>query len=562
MRTRLLFAAWFAVAVLFSIRGGLAERPLTADNQLYFYLAERAASGVPPHLSHVDSKNQLPSLLSAAGIRVARAVGGDDVFATRVVSIVFAALSLAMIAELATLLAGVAEAGPIAALSLMAARGFFVHAAMGNNSKVFMVAFLLLAHLAMAKPRRDDTSSRRLDVVAGIAAGCAFLCWQPGLLIVAAVVFEALVAREGGWRRCVRVLAATAAPMIVYVAYFAVHGALGEHFRQAYVMTLGSVHQMRSLSASLRFVFTEVGGPLASLRPVPMALPLVVALALVWVSVSPRRALAALRERRGLLSVLLTGVGATVFTIYDHQGVPDLFFPAPYFALSAALLVAAAVRLSSRWTPRAVASLPAAAFVVVLMRQIAADHEGIAISGPTYTLAQQRAVADVVRLLHEEVGDVWVYGAVHLLGLVHLDNHVPYGLFYDDVLSVLSIDEYLPLREGRMPEVIVHTRGKLPGSPRYLESAYTEVTPPSFAAQGVRVWRRTAPQPTGIGGGDWRAFEAAPVLPAPTALPPKGPRWEKPWVPTDEKDPSGLRPAAGRDSRSGVGSESRPAIRP
>lgn len=548
MRSRLVFAAWLVVAVLFSIRGGLAERPLTADNQLYFYLAERAASGVPPHLSHVDSKNQLPSLLSAAGIRGSRAVGGDDVVATRVVSIAFGALSLAMLAELATLLAGVAEAGVVAAVSLMAARGFFVHAAMGNNSKVFLVAFLMLAHLAMAKPRRDDRRARRLDFVAGFAAGSAFLCWQPGLLVVAAVAFEALVAREGGWRRCARILVAAAAPVIVYASWFALHGALDEHVHQAYVMTLGSVHEVRSLASSLHFVFTEVGGPLGALRPVPMTFPLLVALVVVGAAVSPRRVTAALRERGGLLSTLLTGVGAAVFTIYDHQGVPDLFFPAPYFALSAALLVAAAVRFASRWMPRAVASLPAAAFLVVLMRQISADDEGITLSGPTYTLAEQRAVADVVRLLHEEVGDVWVYGAVHLLGLAHLDNHVPYGLFYDDVLSVLSIDEYLPLREGRMPEVIVHTRGQLPGSPRYLESAYVEVTPPAFAAQGVRAWRRTAPQPAGIGGGDWRAFEAAPVLPAPTALAPKGPRWEKPWVPSDENHrpdaSSGARPAA------------------
>ena len=544
MRGRLLFAAWLLVAVLFSVRGGLAERPLTADNQLYFYLAERAASGVPPHLSHVDSKNQLPSLLSAAGIRLSRAVGGDDVVATRVVSIAIGALSLAMIAELAILLAGVTEAGVVAAVSLMAARGFFVHAAMGSNSKVFMVVFLLLAHLAMAKPRGDGRRARCLDWVAGVAAGSAFLCWQPGLLVVAAIAFEALVARGGGWRRCARILVAAAAPVIVYASWFALHGALDEHVQQAYVMTLGSVHAMRSLGSSLHFVFTEVGGPLGPPRPVPMAFPLLVALTLVGAAIFPRRVLAVLRERGGLLSVLLTGIGATVFTIYDHQGVPDLFFPAPYFALSAALLVAAAVRLGSRWTPRVVASLPAAVALVVLMRQISADDEGIAISGPTYTLAEQRAVADVVRLWHEEVGDVWVYGAVHLLGLAHLDNHVPYGLFYDDVLSVLSIDEYLPLREARMPEVIVHTRGKLPGSPRYLESAYVEVTPPAFAAQGVRAWRRTAPQPAGIGGGDWRAFEAAPVLPAPTVLPPKGPRWEKPWVPSDEKRPAAVSPAA------------------
>ena len=87
---------------------------------------------------------------------------------------------------------------------------------------------------------------------------------------------------------------------------------------------------------------------------------------------------------------------------------------------------------------------------------------------PPYDLDDQRRVASVVHGYRDSSGSVWVYGAVHLLGLARLDNHVPYGLFYDDVESVLAVDDYLPLRDGRMPEIIVHARGGVPGAARLL----------------------------------------------------------------------------------------------
>ncbi|MFN2377191.1 MAG: hypothetical protein ABR538_11685, partial [Candidatus Binatia bacterium] len=89
---------WALAAAAFFWRLDALERPLRADNQLYFFMAERAASGVPPHVSHVDSKNQLGVLVTAAAIAGGRAVGADDVVASRVVSIAAAAAAVALVA--------------------------------------------------------------------------------------------------------------------------------------------------------------------------------------------------------------------------------------------------------------------------------------------------------------------------------------------------------------------------------------------------------------------------------------------------------------------------------
>ena len=476
---------WALVAVAACWRLDPVHRPLTGDNQLYFYLAERAASGVPPHVSHVDTKNQLGVLVTSTAIAAGRRLGVDDVLASRIVSIAFTAMSVALAAELATLLAGSAAAGHVAALALLAARGFAEHSAAGNNVKIFLVTFVLLAHVAMARGRRRG--------LAGLAAGAAFLCWQPALLVVAAVALEALGGRSGSLRRVAVVLVAALLPVAAYEAWFAVHGALGEQLRQAYAMTLGSVHRPSRLVRSLVYLFTEATGSSSPLRVGPTSFVVLGSGLLACLAWSPRRMLARLGARDGLLSFVVGAAGATAFTLYDHQGVPDLFFPHPYFAVATGLLVAVATLAAGRIVPAPAPLAVALAVMVALGWQMRRDDA--LRQPPRYDLDDQRDVASMVRGYHDSFGSVWVYGAVHLLGLAHLDNHVPYGLFYDDVESVVAVDEYLPLRDGRMPEVIVHGRGGVPGAQRYLGPDYVEITPEAFAAQSLGVWRRRAAGP-------------------------------------------------------------------
>lgn len=532
-----MLVAWALFSALFFWRLDPVERPLVADNQLYFYMAERAAAGVPPHISHVDSKNELGVLLTAGAIRAGRMVGMDDVLSSRLISIAFAVAAVVLIAELGTLLTASAAVGHLSALALLAARGIAEHSAAGNNVKIFLLTFALLAHYAMARapgamaaaPGAPGRVRLRNDLLAGLAAGAAFACWQPALLIVAAVVGEALLARGGSWRRAIIVGLVAALPMVAYELYFFAHGALAEQFHQAYVMTLGSVHKPRRLLTSLAFLLHEAGGAALGPRVLPASFALVTAgglLALLW---APIRSVSALRQGGGWLSCLLAAAGTTAFTIYDHQGVPDLFFPDPYFALATGILALMLARGLGRILPPRAATLAFVAMGTLLALQIRSDE----IRRPTseYQLSDQRQTAEALRIYKQQYGDVWVYGAVHLLGLAHLDNHVPYGLFYDDVKTVLSIDTYLPLRDGRMPEVIAYNRGLVPGGQRYLLPDYVEITPPAFAAQSVAVWRRVAAQPGGLEIGDWRDLGRAPSTAQPATTSTRGPRWAQPKAP-------------------------------
>jgi hypothetical protein len=524
------FLAWALVAALFAGSLDVADRPLVADNQIYFFLAERAASGVPPHVSMVDPKNDLAVLLTAAAMRVGRLAGIDDVATSRAVSLVFFAAAIALAAELAATLTGSAAAGHVAALALLSVRGLAEHAAVGSNVKVFLVAFVLLAHLAAAHgSRRAKGRSESCDLLAGLAAGAAFAVWQPALLVVGAVVFEALLSRRGGWRRAAVVAASATLPFAACEAWFASVGALGPQLHQTQVMALGSLHEPRRLGAALRFVLQE-GGP--RLRVVPCAFALSWIAAAVVTMAAPRRAWAMARDRGGLASFVVGASASTAFTLYDHQGVPDLFFPYPYFAVGGALLVAVAASLASKAASRIRPGLSvgASAFVFAAaglalclpLRDFLRHRQA-----PAYDLRDQRRLADEVRALHAQHGSVWVYGAVHLLGLAHLDNHVPIGLYYDDLEALVRRDDYRPLREGRMPEIIVHTRGVPPGGSRFLLDEYVEITPPNFAAQLAMVWRRVEPARAGEGSGKRSSLRQGGEFPCPASLPTVGARWER-----------------------------------
>jgi len=489
---RTFLVCWALVAMLACWRVDPVARPLTGDNQLYFYLAERAASGVAPHVSHVDTKNQLGVLITAAAISTGRALGVDDVLASRLASIVFLAASVALAAELATLLAGSAAAGHLAALALLASRGLVEHSTTGNNVKVFLLAFVLLAHVAMARSGRSQQRSSAWYVCAGLAAGAAFLSWQPALLVVAALVVEALAGPRGSMRRAAILLGAALLPVAGYELYFALHGAIGEQLHQAYVMTLGSVHSPVRLLHSLGFVFTEATGTLFPMRVGPLSWALLTAGALLFAASSPQNATALLRSRAGLLAFAIAGTAATLFTVYDHQGVPDLFFPDPYFAVATGLLTVAVMRAAKGSALRQLHSLVPIVVAVALVAQFGRD--AMLRRVPNYDLDDQKRAAAVVREQHDTVGSVWAYGAVHLLGLAHLDNHVPFGLFFDDVESVLAADSFVPLRDGRMPELILQSRRPLPGAAVYIDRDYSEITPEEFRSQGVRAWRRLAPR--------------------------------------------------------------------
>lgn len=457
-----------------------ATLPLTLDNQHYFFIAERAASGVPPHVSHFDPKHQAAMLLTAAAIRGGRAFGIDDVHAARVVSIAVAASAVALAWWVAHALTGGLLAGHLAALAMLGSDGFLLMGAMGARPKVFLVFFLLAAAWAMCGKRA---------FLAGCLSALAFLCWQPALLALGGAAL--VLGLAPGAARALRRLALGAAlPVLLYELYFAAHGALGVQLEQSYWFP---ARYMAPAPADVwrhaRALFQLDGGVTAA-SLLPLGFAAIVLAALVWVLLRPVTAARALRERPAAAYVLLCGSGALAFSLYEYQTYIDGFFVLPYMAVVvAACLALVCERVARRQGPAARTLL--AGGLLVLFAANTQVLPSQAYLGAD--LAEQEDLARRVGELIAEGGGVYAIGCTHLLAMNHTDNHVPFGFFFRGMEAYLADRDpggYRPLRDGAMPATILVSRPFVPGGRPWLAAEYREETPPEFRLQGVHVWRR------------------------------------------------------------------------
>ena len=475
--------AWAAQA-----QRGPGTLPLTLDNQHYYFVAERAASGVPPHLSHFDSKHALSMLVTGAAIRAGRALGVGDVPASRAVSMLAVALAAALLWALTFELTGHLLAAWLAVLVLLAFDGFLFMGAMGSRPKVFLVPFAAGTGLAVARGR---------PFVAGLAGSGAFLCWQPALLVLAAAVPPFLLGPRG-----LRALAAlglgTALAVATYHLGFLAVGALPELVEQTYRFT------GRYMAAEPRDVGSQVI-PFLRLAAGPsrqalfmIAFAGVLAGCLAVALARPRALLSRTGRAPGLTFVVLAALATTAFTLYDYGTFVDGFLVLPFvavlvgFGLDRALgrAAEAAGPARSRAARRVGGALLLAAAIA-----LALPPAGRRPVGPT--LADQQSLGAEIRAWRDAGHSIWAVGCTHLLAFAHTDNHVRYGFFFRGMgpyLRERAGDEgWRPLRDGRMPDVILVSRpftGSVPEARRWLADEYREDTPGAFRRQGVRVWWR------------------------------------------------------------------------
>lgn len=493
---RAIALAMAGIGAVLCFRFHIFQLPLAADNEIYFFLSERAASGVPPHVSMADPKTQLSTLGEAAAIALGRRLSVDDVTSFRVFSIASVAVSLALTVALAAGLAmnpGEAPslfallAGALAGGALLFADGLFIEGASGGRPQTFVVTFLLWAHWALV---------RRRYVQAGVAAGCAFACWQPAGIVLGSVGLACLLSDRQPLLRAVKVAVGAVVVAVLYEAYFVATGSVGEQLFQEFLLPTGSIHQIPDLAASFWFIATEV----RTWERFPHLLPtaFLVAVAALWANVasSPRDAWRRARARPDRTSVWLASQLGFLFTLYEHQAHPDLLLIQPYFAVIAGwmgallvrrLLVRAAGGASTNASLRVVAALGGLMLVLgtrhAWMRAAMFDRQ-------TVLLSDQRTTADGIGLLADHRGSVWVLGPVHLLALQHRDNWVGYGFFWDDLAARIDLKSYRPLRDGRMPEVIVTGRGLVTGVSGWRREEYEEMEMPLLAVQKLRVFLR------------------------------------------------------------------------
>jgi hypothetical protein len=479
---RLLLPAASGAAAALAMASGIGRRPLLGDNQHFFYLAERTASGVSPYVAHVEPVAALNVLLEGAGIALGRLAGVDDLAAARVVSIAVLALAAALVVRLAVVLAGRNRAGVIAALAILSATPFIRAGAMSGQPKVALVALTAAALLADATGR---------PALAGALAGCAFVTYQPGLLVVAGILAAHLLGGRG-WRIAVRTLAGFAAPVVVYEAYFVVAGGLARQIECNVVIPVlylrGGLHGMSYYREALSTWRSAYGFGSAV---VVLAAATFVGQWAGWLrSRSLREALDS-----PWLPLHLAGAATAAYHLYDHQGVPDTFRLLPFIVpLAAAGTVAAAA-----WLRRRATAVGIAAEGAVALTLLAVAASG-AFTGPrAKALPAQREVARAVSAYLGEGGGVWAVGCTHLLAFNHAANWLPYGFFFRGLNSYLTAESgrptFTPERGGAWPRYILESRGLPAGNAQWLAQRYERIAPEGFAGQGIRVFRLRAAAP-------------------------------------------------------------------
>lgn len=467
---------------------GAGRLPFFKDNQFYFYISERAASGVPPHISTFDFKHQLPQLVDAGFIAIGRLFGLDDVVAVRAASGLAFAISVVAVWLVGRGVAGNSLAGHIAALLMLGFGSLSFHAAIGAQPKLLVILFTALTALAMQKRR---------PFLTGLAAAAAHFCWQPALLTLGCAAFATALAPRR-WRNLAWLAAGACMVAGAYEAYFAVHGAMREQFFQSYAYP--AIHLSGRLAEGLTWADsvrrpwdTWLGGHRMRVAPVLFAATLVLAplaAALRW-----RRVWPFVREQPVALFILMLGYAWTAFSLRDLQGTVDLFPLLPLVAWSCGLLAGLAVGAAppDRWAwPRRLASAVCLGGCLWSAVDGWRWYRDFAERGIGYTLADQRKLATEVRSMLESGSGVYATGCVHLLALNHQDNFTPYGWLLPALEPYLTENGerlWLPMRDGRLPDVILLSRRPFESFDRWLPRVYEPVVRPEFAAQGVSVWR-------------------------------------------------------------------------
>ena len=226
-RTR---ATWRAVDPLTFAVGAVAlltyalhgfDGMLTRDLALYSYAGQQVAEGVPPYLGVLNRAGPLAHVIPALGVGIARLGGFDDVYSMRLLFMAIATVCAVAVYVLGRDLFGSRRGGLVTAAVFLTFTGFIHYASNGPREKTPMTLFVVGALWAV---------TTRRWFTAGVFVSLATLCLQIAFFtsFTAAVAGAILLARGERVRALVRVALGGAAPVAVFLAYFAAVGALRE----------------------------------------------------------------------------------------------------------------------------------------------------------------------------------------------------------------------------------------------------------------------------------------------------------------------------------------------
>jgi hypothetical protein len=452
-------------------------RALAADNQLYWYMSERVASGVAPYASIVDLKHALAPLVTGAGIAFGRMFGVDDVLASRLVSLLASIATVLGIHRLARMLGWSAMAAAIAATAMLCFGEYHMQVASGARPKVFATAFLVWSLIEAARGRWWR---------AGVAGSAAAHCWQPSGLVLVAVAAAATTRRPRVGALAAAVGGALAL-LGVYEAYFWWHGVLQEQLVQSYVVpSKVALYGHHSLGETLGFILRRGQNSYGPASVIVIAGLVFGAVAALHAARHPRAALAAAIEEPLRVAVAASAAGLLAFTFVDWQAYPDLFPLYPFFALGFGRLATAIIdALPSVAVRRAAAAVLLAWLGWVVMLAVPYGYR-------KYELSDQYDQARQVGLLREIYGPVWAIGCPHLLGLRREANLSRYGFLLDPKLRALILERTggQPYRPEIRPGVILTARGGERDVIPWLPREYRRLANRSFELTGISIWVR------------------------------------------------------------------------
>lgn len=492
---RWIFVGTACLGLLVGLAYGPGQVPLLEDNQHYFYMSERFASGVPPHISNFDPKNMLSVIVTGFGIELGRSAGISDILASRVVSLGAFAGGVGLLSLFAYRAVGTATAAVITALALGSLHYLPLMVANGSRPKVLLLLFTAASLVFLTRKRW---------YAATLSAALGFLTWQPALLLLASVL-TALWLENGEVRKLGTAVGVAAIPVAAYEGYFAAAGALGEQLTQAYVfpalyMTGGQFEGIPENLAKMRDLWAwgysvdVFGIGLTWLVPAVFAaaLTVCVARAAAWIDRTDDP-WGELRSRPAAVHFTLSMVGALAFTYYDVSGPPDFFFVFPYAAVIIGWAVSTIARgVGAGRAPAAGPSLAIGAGALLVLTSAAGAREARL---HPFDLEDQKRLADRVDDWAEAGKGVYAVGTSHLLAFNRTGNWTRYTYFFQGLPAYLRDRErtstYVPRRDGQLPDVILTSRSFPPGWPDWLaEAGYREGRDEAFARQDIRVWWR------------------------------------------------------------------------
>jgi hypothetical protein len=382
---------------------------LLRDYAIYLYGGQGVAEGIPPYASVFDHKGPLASIIAGAGVMLSQQVGWEEVYAVRLVFFASGCLTVVAVYLLGKSVFRSQAAGFLGALTFLGFYGFAESVASGPEPKTPMILFETLSLLLTVRKRW---------FWAGLCGSLAFLVWQP-MGVFSFVTFVLAATRPKGERygAALRALAGIAVPLVITVAYFYYHDALGD-FLDGFVL-FNVLYLVRSPAGIAWQAGTIIG--VAASTYSTMLIPIFIGLATIV-------RLYFLRPfQYSFAPILLSLPGPLLWSLLDFQLTDDFFVFLPYAAIGFGAFLVFVTRGIK--TPRlSVALLSALLLAVALgntLEEVNADS-AYQIKGTDVDLNQQREGALEIRDRLGEDARLASIGSPQVLVFLHQKNPNPY----------------------------------------------------------------------------------------------------------------------------------------